>query len=97
MGFTTDEISVVSELLPAGCTRSAPQLVLRLLYVFHVCLFVCLSALWNTILAYPRITSRTLRHYVTMPQASRSYWKFAAKFVKLYVPWFCVVYVAENR
>ena len=51
---------MLNDFLPAGARTAREWLVLRLLYVFHVCLFVCLSV-------HPHLSrAQYIMSYVTM-------------------------------
>ena len=50
--------------LPAGARAVREQLVLRLLYVFHICLFVCASALITCAIYF------VIRYYATAVYSS---------------------------
>ena len=59
--------------LPAGARAARERLVLRLLYVFRVCLFVCLSV-------RPHLSrAQYITSYVTMQLQYSSVWRFAGQ------------------
>ena len=56
MGWWWNSFFLFVFLLPAGCAQSMWQLVIRLLYIFYVCLWLCVPPLITCTI----ITSRTL-------------------------------------
>ena len=59
------------DFLPAGARAAYKRLVLRLLYVFRVCLFVCASALITCAIYY------VIRYYATAVYSN--FWRFAGQ------------------
>ena len=65
--------SGMSIFLPAGARVARERLVLRLLYVFRVCLFVCLFV-------RPHLSrAQYITSYVTMQLQYSSVWRFAGQ------------------
>ena len=61
--------------LPAGARAACERLVLRLLYVFRVCLFVCLSVCTSALITCALYY--VIRYYATAVYSS--VWRFAGQ------------------
>ena len=64
-----------AKFLPAGARAARERLILRLIYVFRVCLFVCLSVCASALITCAKYY--VIRYYATAVYSS--FWRFAGQ------------------